>query len=75
MSTAWQFQEEQGYMLDADYPYVSGTSRDETECTHDTNKVVGKVTGYNRIRDVATMKSTLANQPLSIAIDAGQAAF
>lgn len=75
MSTAWRFQEEQGYMLDSDYPYVSGTSRTETECAHDTTKVVGKATGYNRIRDVATMKSTLVNQPLSIAIDAGQAAF
>jgi KDEL-tailed cysteine endopeptidase len=75
MATAWRMQEEQGYMLDSDYPYVSGTSRDETECAHDANKVVGKVTGYNRIWDVPTMKSTLAKQPLSIAIDAGQAAF
>jgi len=30
MSTAWRFQERQGYMYDSDYPYVSGTTGRET---------------------------------------------
>lgn len=34
MSYAWWFQQEQGIMLDSDYPYTSGTSGRETQCAH-----------------------------------------
>ena len=75
MDTAWLFQEEQGYMLDSDYPYVSRTTRTETQCAHDPSKVVGNANGYRRIRDVDVMKTVVQAQPVSIALDAGQAAF
>ena len=77
MSTAWRFQESQGYMYDSDYPYVSGATRTETECAHDTSKIKGRTTlsGYNRIFDVASMKQAVARQPLTIAIDGGQSIF
>jgi len=50
MSIAWDFQREQGIMLDADYPYTSGNTGTETSCAHDTTKVIGKVGEYRQIR-------------------------
>jgi C1A family cysteine protease len=75
MDVAWRFQTEQGYMLDSDYPYTSRTTRTETQCAHDPSKVVGNASGYRRITDVDTMKTVVQAQPVSIALDAGQAAF
>jgi len=47
MSIAWDFQKEQGIMMDADYPYTSGNTGTETACAHDYNKTVGKVSSYH----------------------------
>ena len=46
MATAWYFQYKNGAMLDSDYGYTSGDTGRETDCAHDADKVVGKVTNW-----------------------------
>jgi len=76
MSYAWWFQKEQGIMTDADYPYTSGRTGKETECAHDTNKTIGKVTQWGQIKDsIDSVKSKLKTHPMTIAIDAGDGVF
>ena len=43
MSYAWDFIRDQGAMTDKDYPYTSGTTREESKCAHKPNKTVSKV--------------------------------
>ena len=49
MSWAWDFMHDQGIMKDSDYPYTSGTTREEGKCEHKENLVVGKVGGYGQV--------------------------
>lgn len=71
MSIAWDFQKDQGIMMDSEYPYTSGNTGTETTCAHDWNKTVGKVSSYTQIYDIQTMKAKAQEQPLSVALDAG----
>lgn len=42
MTWAWTFQNEQGIMMEDDYPYTSGTTMTESDCAHDADKTVGE---------------------------------
>ena len=76
MDLAWTFQNEQGIMLEGDYPYTSGNTSVETQCKHDWNKTVGKASGWGQVtQSVDAMKTKLTEQPLSVALDASSAAF
>ena len=76
MDLAWTFQNEQGIMLEQDYPYTSGNTSTETQCAHDYGKVVGKASGWGQVtQSVDQIKSKLEEQPLSVALDASSAAF
>merc|ERR1719181_1638477 len=76
MDLAWTFQKEQGIMLEGDYPYTSGNSSVETQCAHNASKTVGTASGWGQITtSVDDIKAKLAEQPLSVALDAGSAAF
>ena len=76
MSYAWDFMHDQGAMTDADYPYESGRTSTESECAHDASKTVAKVDSYKRMKGtVEDVKAKLREQPLAVALDAGNAAF
>jgi len=76
MSNSWDFMMEQGVMTNDDYGYRSGNSGREYDCVHDTSKIWGYVTEYKQINTtVDDMKARVMQQPLSIALDAGKAAF
>lgn len=63
-------------MLEADYPYTSGRTGTETQCVHDDSKVVGKAKEWGQITtNVADMKETAMQQPLSVALNASSSAF
>jgi C1A family cysteine protease len=67
-----------GVCTEADYPYVSGTTRERgtcnTKCTKNANVAPKSYTDVQTNSDSALM-SALAQQPVSVAIEADQAAF
>ena len=76
MTWAWDFIKDQGVMKSEDYPYFSGNSGEEGQCKHEESKTVGKVKRWGQIRNSITeVKNKVAEQPLTIALDAGSAAF
>lgn len=75
MSYAWSFLRDWGAMTNADYPYTSGNTSTESACAHDSSKTVGNVSSWTQVYGSDAMKDAVAQRPLSIAIDAGQAAF
>ena len=63
-------------MTGADYPYFSGTTGWEGQCKHDASKTVGKVREWGQITGtISDVKAKVAQQPLTIALDASSAAF
>ena len=76
MTWAWDFHRDQGVMLDADYPYFSGNTGGEGDCKHDASKTVGKVSHWGQIQNsISEVKAKVAQQPLTVALDASSAAF
>lgn len=75
MDNAFQFiQQNQGLTTEANYPYkgVIGTCISKKESNH-----VAKINGYEDVptnSEKALLKA-VANQPVSVAIDAGESAF
>lgn len=67
-----------GVCTEADYPYVSGTTKErgtcDTSCTKNTKAAPKSFTDVQTNSDSAMM-SALAQQPVSIAIEADQTAF
>jgi C1A family cysteine protease len=68
-----------GICSEADYPYYSGTTKsagtcDQSKCTKDANVAPKSYTDVTPNSDSAMM-SALVQQPVSIAIEADQAAF
>ena len=72
MFPAWEFQRDWGMMLDADYPYTSGSTGTETLCAHDGDKIVGdRVTTWGQVRGtLEDVKNKVKQQPLAIGVDA-----
>ena len=63
-------------MKGSDYPYFSGTTGWEGECKHDASKTVGKVREWGQITGtISDVKAKVAQQPLTVALDASSAAF
>jgi C1A family cysteine protease len=76
MSNSWDLMKEQGVMSYDAYPYKSGNTGREYNCEHDFNNIWGYVTDYQQIRtNTDDMKAKLVTHPLSVALDAGKAAF
>jgi C1A family cysteine protease len=72
MDSAFQYVEKYGLELEASYPY---TARDGT-CKFDHGKSVGIVKSYKDVRhSPAQLKAALAQQPVSVAIEADQTSF
>ncbi len=67
-----------GLCSEADYPYVSGTTKTAgtctTKCTVNANSAIDSFVDVTASSDTAMM-SALAKQPVSVAIEADQAAF
>lgn len=67
-----------GVCSEADYPYVSGTTKERGTCDESCSKDSAVApTGYVDVQTNSddAMMSALAQQPVSIAIEADQAAF
>lgn len=67
-----------GLCTEADYPYVSGTTKQAGTCQKSCSKVVGsKIVKHMSVtaNSDSAMMSALAQQPVSIAIEADQASF
>lgn len=47
MRDSWDYQINNGFMTNEDYPYESGTSTTEGACRYNQDKVIGKVTGWD----------------------------
>jgi len=75
MDFAFSYLESHPQQLEADYPYTSGHGRQGT-CKYDSSKGVGTVSGYSDVRKSASQfKAAVAQQPVSVAIEADQMAF
>ena len=70
MVNAWYFQYKNGAMKNSDYAYTSGTTKVESQCAHNSAKIVGKTKNWGDIDDIPSAKAKLATHPLSIAVDA-----
>ena len=76
MSSAWDFQIDNGFMLDSDYPYFSGDTGSHGDCKHKKDKINGKTHSYGQITTtVSDMKAKAMFQPLSVALDASSSTF
>jgi C1A family cysteine protease len=65
-----------GICTEEAYPYTSGTSKTEGTCKTTCSKIPITVTSNTDVKkDVNSLMSALAQQPVSIAIQANQAAF
>ena len=62
-------------MLESDYPYTSGTSGTETACAYDAAKGVTNVSSYGRTWGANNNLARLAQQPVNVAVSAGNAVF
>ncbi|EEF49623.1 cysteine protease, putative [Ricinus communis] len=70
MDDAFKFIEQHGLASEATYPYDAA---DSTCKTKEEAKPSAKITGYEDVpaNDEAALKNAVANQPVSVAIDAG----
>jgi len=68
-----------GVCTEADYPYTSGTTRKSGTCNQSSCSVVPNVAPKSftdvQTNSVTALKSALAQQPVSVAIEADQSAF
>ena len=63
-------------MREADYPYTSGTTGDETDCAYDSSKGVTTVSGYKQVsRDTDSIKAAIEIGPVNVAVAAGNDVF
>jgi len=77
MDNAFKWIETNGIASEADYPYTSGTGITGTCKTSLKNNPVVKVTGYTDVRSGSetSLKSAIAKQPVSVAIEADKSVF
>jgi len=76
MDYAFDFWKNYGIMTYDNYPYTSRDSGVESECSHDETLIEGYVLDHGQIYgSTDDVKLALADQPLTVALDAGSAAF
>jgi cathepsin F len=79
--TAYAYIQQAGLEADSSYPYTSGDSGDNGDCTYDSSAVVARISGYTYAtppcsdscdnQDENTLASNLASKgPVSICVDA-----
>ncbi len=74
----WISQVNLGLCSESDYPYVSGTTKTNGDCKKTCSNVVGsKIVSYTDVtpNSDSAMMTALAQQPVSVAIEADQRAF
>jgi C1A family cysteine protease len=77
MDTAFQYVEQNGLCKEEDYPYVSGSGI-SFQCSRKTKcSEVVKVTGFTDVPsgDEDALKAAVAQQPVSVAVEADKSAF
>jgi len=76
MDRAFDFVKTHPLMTEAEYPYTAKSSK-YTKCKYDKSKGVGHVVSYHDVpeNEVAQMKKTLENGPVSVAIEADKSVF
>ena len=66
-------------MTNEDYPYTSGTSETEGACKHDPSRAIPErpktIHIYTPNNTVSEVKAKVAQQPLSVSLDASRATF
>ena len=62
-------------MLESDYPYTSGTTGTETACAYDASKGVTYVSSYGQTQGTDANLARLAQQPVNVAVAAGNMVF
>jgi C1A family cysteine protease len=69
MDNAFKYVMKYGLESSADYPYQAA----DGTCHYDASKVVTKISGYHDVpaRSTAQLQAAVAQQPVSIAVDAG----
>jgi KDEL-tailed cysteine endopeptidase len=69
MDDAFKYAEKYGMMSLADYPYEAA----DGTCHYDASKVVAHISSYHDVpaRDEAALQQAIAQQPVSVAVDAG----
>jgi C1A family cysteine protease len=78
MDSAFEWAETHGVVTDASYPYTSGAEGDTGDCLNTGVKVANAAPkSYTDVKakDDTAMMSALVQQPVSVAIEADQAAF
>lgn len=77
MDQAYGFVEQEGICTEAAYPFNSGADGISGSCRSTSCQSVLKITGYKRvpIMDESSLKSAVAQQPVSIAIEADHRSF
>jgi len=60
-----------------DYPYESGTTQRDGSCDYDSSEGFVSASNYTYVdeNDVEAMKAALAQQPLSVAVEAGSSTW
>merc|ERR1712054_720860 len=71
MDNAFRYLVSKGSETESDYPY---TAQSSFVCKYDSSKVVFKISGYKDVRSnsVDELESAVAQQPVSIAVEADQ---
>ena len=76
MGFALDYAKSHPLMTEADYPYFSGDTKKSGKCKYDESKGVGGVKGHKKVAHNADqLKAAVAEGPVSVAIEADQAAF
>ena len=72
-SWAYQYVEKKGIELNSQYPFTQETDN----CKYQADKVVFRIGGFNRVQKYnnAQLKAAVAQQPVSIGVDAGALQF
>ena len=73
---AWNYAKVTPVDTEASYPYTSGSTGTTGACKYVSSAGVGKVTGYGQCgTDTTSIKTCIASQPNSVAIDASTSYF
>jgi len=77
MDHAFKYTAKKGIEADSDYPYTSGTTQHAGTCKFDASKAVKVNSNHVDVtaKNPAALKTALATQPISVAIEADQDVF
>ena len=64
-------------MTEAEYPYVSGGTKQKGHCKYEKSQGVGHIKGFKDVKhqSIDQMKAAIAQGPVSVAIEADKSVF